>query len=127
MIFGYLMLTGSTILIGSLFPTAQDAAQFFAPIIITIMLPFYLMNAITSGSSGVLISFMSFFPITAPTTLLIRNMAGTLSVSEGLLGLAIVVAFSVISMLLSVRAFRQGVFEYSKKGSFKQIIRELFN
>ena len=54
-------------------------------------------------------------------------MAGNLDVKEGLITLAVMIIFSVIMMRLAVRSFQRGAFEYSKKGSFKEIMRELFN
>lgn len=125
LIFGFFMITGFTILIGSFFPTAQDASQFFAPIILLIILPIYFASAIISGSQSIIVYVMSYFPVSAPLTLLLRNASGTLPVSEGLIGLAVLVIFSVVLMLLAVRTFRSGVFEYSKPASLKDAIKRV--
>ena len=85
------------------------------------------MNAILSGVNNMLITILSYFPLSSPTTMLIRNMAGNLDVKEGLITLVVMIVFSVIMMRLAVRSFQRGAFEYSKKGSFKEIMRELFN
>ena len=127
LIIGFLLVTSSTILVGSLFPTAQDAAQFFMPVLFGTLIPMYLMNAILSGVNNILITILSYFPLSSPTTMLIRNMAGNLDVKEGLITLVVMIIFSVIMMRLAVRSFQRGAFEYSKKGSFKEIMRELFN
>ncbi|MDO4870739.1 MAG: ABC transporter permease [Candidatus Saccharibacteria bacterium] len=122
LIFGFLMTTGLIVLIGSLFPTAQDASQFFTPIIFSMIIPFYFLQAIVSGVSSPIVTFMSYFPFSAPMTLLMRNMAGSLSVSEGIIGLIVIIVSTIIAMLLAVKAFRQGAFEYSKKGSLKNLL-----
>lgn len=123
LVFGFLLTTGLIVLIGSLFPTAQDASQFFTPIILSMLVPFYFIQAILSGVESPIVTFMSYFPFSAPITLLIRNMAGSLSVQEGLIGLTLVIIFTLLAMLLAVRAFRQGAFEYSKKTSIKSLFK----
>ncbi len=125
LVFGFLLTTGFTILAGSLFPTAQDAAQFYTPIILGNMLPFYFAGAIVAGAGGVIVTFLSYFPLSAPVTLLLRNMAGNLPLYEGLLGLLIVIISSIAIMFLAVKAFRKGVFEYTKTPSwnFKKLIK----
>ena len=85
------------------------------------------MNAILSGVNNMLITILSYFPLSSPTTMLIRNMAGNLDVKEGLITLMVMIIFSVIMMRLAVHSFQRGAFEYSKKGSFNEIMRELFN
>lgn len=123
LLFGFLLLTGFTILAGSLFPTAQDAAQFYTPIVLGQMLPFYFIGAITTGAGGMIVKILSFFPLSAPLTLLIRNMAGNLPLHEGLIGLAVVILSSVVVMVIAVKAFKKGVFEYSKPASFKDAFK----
>lgn len=118
---GFMVFTGLTLLVGSLFPTAQEASGAFTPIILLIMMPVYFVGAIFTGASSTLVSFMSFFPLTAPLVLLMRQMAGSLSMAEGLIGLAVLVASMIISIWLAVKAFRAGSFDYGKRTSFKSL------
>lgn len=122
LIFGFLMTTGFTIFVGSLFPTAQDASQFYAPIVLVSMIPLYFMAAIMSGVKNLFVQILSYFPLTAPTTLLVRNTVGNLSITEGLIGLSIVILAGFIVMTMAVRAFKHGVFEYSKPATLKDAI-----
>lgn len=121
LVFGFLLATGFTILIGSLFPTAQDASQFYAPIILCMVIPFYFAGAIMVGAKTIFIQILSFFPLSAPITLMLRNTAGNLSITDGLIGLAIVIISSVVVMLIAVRTFRHGIFEYTKPTSLKDL------
>lgn len=123
LVFGFLLITGFTILLGSLFPTAQDASQFYAPIILCTVMPLYFAGAIMVGAKTIVVQILSFFPLSAPITLLLRNTAGNLSVTEGLIGLGIIIVCSVMVMLLAVHTFRRGIFEYTKPTS----LRDLFN
>lgn len=118
LVFGTLLMTGFTILAGSLFPTAQDAAQFYTPIILSSMLPFYFVGAIFSGAKSVIVTILSFFPLSAPVTLLMRNTANNLPFSEAIIGLVIIIVSTVIIMYFAIRAFRKGAFKYDAP-SFK--------
>lgn len=122
LIWGFLLMTGFTILVGSLFPTAQDASQFYGPIVMAMVIPLYFAGAIFTGAKTIVIQILTFFPLSAPFTLLMRNTAGNLSVSDGLIGLTILIVSAVVLMLIAVQAFRFGVFEYSGRLSLKQVL-----
>ncbi len=124
LIWGFLLMTGFTILVGSLFPTAQDAAQFYTPIVLAMIIPVYFAGAIFTGAKSIVVQILTFFPLSAPFTLLMRNTAGNLNVTDGLIGLAILVVSTIIIMLIAVKAFRFGVFEYSGRLSLKQILNK---
>lgn len=127
LVWGFLLMTGFTILIGSLFPTAQDAAQFYTPIVLGMIIPIYFAGAIFTGAKTIVIQILTFFPLSAPFTLLMRNTAGNLGVAEGLIGLVILVFSAVVIMLIAVRTFRRGVFEYSKPASLKDAFKRQVN
>jgi ABC-2 type transport system permease protein len=122
LVWGFLLMTGFTVLIGSLFPTAQDAAQFYGPIILAMIIPVYFAPAIFTGAKSIIVQILTFFPLSAPFTLLMRNTAGNLNVVDGLIGLIILITSTIVIMLIAVRAFRFGVFEYSGRLSLKQIL-----
>ncbi len=124
LIFGFLMITSVTLLIGALFPTAQEAGQFFGFIILLFILPIYFSSAILSGSDNLIIQILSYFPTSSTMTMMLRNMTGNLSITEGFIGLAITIIFTFISINLAVRAFKSGLFEYSKKLSLKSLFRK---
>ena len=70
-----------------------------------------------------IVECLSFFPLTAPVTLMIRNIFGTLSLNEALIGLAIVSICGIIAINLAVRIFRYGTLEYSKRLSLKTVLK----
>lgn len=124
LIFGVLLVTGITILIGSLFPTAQDASQFLAPVILPIMAPLYFSSAIATSAHNLIVVFLSYFPLTAPITLLIRNASSNLRPDEAWLGLAVLIISSLLVMRLAVRSFQRSIFIYQKPSSLKDIWRQ---
>ena len=89
------------------------------------IMPIYFAGAIFTGAKTIIVQILTFFPLSAPFTLLMRNTAGNLSIGEGLVGLIILIASTIILMLIAVRAFRFGVFEYSGRLSLKQVLAKV--
>ena len=64
---------------------------------------------------------MSYFPLTAPIPLMIRNTVGNLSLIEALIGVAVLVVSAVLIMMLAVRIFRYGAMSYDSKLSLSAL------
>lgn len=120
---GFLLFTGLLVGIGAAAPTAKDANSFFGIVILMMFIPFYFFQMFMTGISSPVVSFLSYFPLTAPVTLMIRNIFGTVSTKEALIGLTIVFIFGIIAISLAVRIFRYGTLEYSKRLSLKTIFK----
>ena len=65
--------------------------------------------------------FTSYFPLTAPIILLIRNALGTLPLSQALLGAAALGLYVALALWLAFALFRLGSLEYSQRVPFKQV------
>ena len=123
LISGFLLFTGLLVGIGAAAPTAKDANSFFGIVILMMFIPFYFFQVFMVPTSSPIVLFLSYFPLTAPVTLMIRNIFGTVSIDEALIGLVIVSVCGVIAMNLAVRIFRYGTLEYSKRLSLKSVIK----
>ncbi len=112
---GFLLFTGLLVAIGSVMPTAKDAGSAFGAAILAMFLPLYTATAVVSDPTSVLATFLTWFPLTAPVTALLRNALGSLGVVEGV-GVALML-FAVAGVLLwlGVRLFRQGSISYDKR------------
>lgn len=119
---GLLLFTGLTVAIGAAMPTAKEAGSFFGFVIMLLMIPFWLTSLIISDPSAMAVQIFSYFPLTAPVTMLLRNIVGTLPPTEGLIGMAIVLLTSVIIMAIAIRLFRYGTLEYSKRISLSSVL-----
>ncbi len=119
----FVMFTGFLVLIGSSVPTAKEAGQFFGMIMILIFGPLYVAGLFVSAPDSGIVRFLSFFPLTAPIPLLLRNALGNLHPWEIAVALPILALTSVIILALAVRVFRYGALEYSRKLSLKEILR----
>lgn len=85
------------------------------------IVPFWFMSLLIIPSGSAIVTGLSYFPLTAPFTLMIRNAAGTLPLNEALIGLSIVSIASIVAISLAVRIFRFGTLEYGSRLSLKSI------
>lgn len=119
----FVMFTGLLVAIGSATPTAKEAGSFFGVVMMLIFGPLYAAPLfITSPESGI-VQFLSYFPLTAPIPLLLRNAVGTLGVTEAVIALVILGVTSIVILQLGVRTFTSGALEYSRRLSLKEIFR----
>ena len=121
LIFGLLMTVGAIIALGSAMPTAQEASNYFVFIIMLLMAPFFVMPMFFTAEKTIAVDFLSYFPLTSPISLLIRNTLGTLSNEEAFIGIGLLVVFGAIAIWMAVRIFQFGTLSYGKKVSLKSL------
>ena len=121
LIAGFMMTTGFIVALGSAMPTAQEASNYFAAIIMPLMMPLFVLPSFLSSEPSTLTIFLSYFPLTSPISLLLRNMLGTLSLAEALIGISLLVIFAIFAVWLAVRIFRFGTISYGSKVNLKSI------
>ena len=125
--FSFLLFTGLLVAIGAIAPTAKEAGGFFGIIMILIFGPLYAVTLFVSTPEAPLVKFLSFFPLTAPIPLLLRNAFGNLSIPDSLIGIAILAVSSALALAIAVRLFRYGVLEYSNRLSLGVIFKKRKN
>ena len=87
------------------------------------LIPVYGMTFIVSNPDTVAARFLTFFPITSPTTLMVRLGPGSIEPWEIATGLGIL-ALSVTIMLLTVpKVFRAYLLMYGKRPSPRELWR----
>lgn len=126
-VFSFLLFTGLLVAIGAIAPTAKEAGSFFGVVVIFIFGPLYAFSLFISAPESALVKFLSFFPLTAPIPLMLRNAIGNLSMGDALIGIAILMVSSIISLAIAVRLFRYGVLEYSRRMSLSVIFQKRLN
>ena len=120
---GFLLFTGLLVALGAAMPTAKEASGFFGIVITMMIVPFWFFPLLMSTSPSGVVTGLSYFPLTAPFALLIRNAFNTLPLHEAVIGLAIVFASGLIAISLAIRIFRYGTLEYSKRLSLSTIFK----
>jgi ABC-2 type transport system permease protein len=120
---GFILFTGTLVAIGAVVPTVKDAGTAFAPLMIVLFVPFYVVSLIVSDPTAAIVQIFTYFPFTAPVTAMLRNSFGSLPP----LGSAVVIVelftFGLIVLRVAVHLFRYGSLEYSKKLSIRNTFR----
>lgn len=111
----FLLFTGLLVAIGAAVPTAREASGFFGLIMAFIFGPLYAVTLFISAPQSPIVTFLSYFPFTAPIPLMLRNAVGNLNSTEALIGITILAISTIIVLTLAIRLFRYGALEYSKK------------
>lgn len=117
----FLLFTGLLVAIGAAVPTAREASGFFGLIMMFIFGPLYAFTLFVSAPQSQIVTFLSFFPFTAPIPLMLRNAVGNLSISEALIGIGVLAISATIVLAIAIRLFRYGALEYSKALSLKSL------
>lgn len=123
-IFSFLLFTGLLVAIGAAVPTAKEANGFFGVAMIFIFGPLYAVSLFVSTPDSPIVKLLTFFPLTAPIPLMLRNAVGNLTITDSLIGISILAVSSVIVLAIAVRIFRFGVLEYSNRISIKSIFQK---
>ncbi|HUC20764.1 MAG TPA: ABC transporter permease, partial [Candidatus Polarisedimenticolaceae bacterium] len=117
----FLLFTGLLVAIGAAVPTAKEASNFFGITIFSMFVPLYAIFPIISNPDQLIVKFFSFFPLTAPVTLLLRNAVGNLSGAETVAGIGVLVVSSILALAIATRAFSYGSLEYNRKLSLREL------
>lgn len=121
---GLALFTGLLVAIGAATPTAKEANSFFGFVILIMVVPFYFFSLLMTKTSSVVVDGLTYFPLTAPFTTLIRNAFDTIEPWQALLSLGIVIVSAIIALALAIRIFRYGTLEYASRLSLKTIFKK---
>ena len=112
---GFMMFTGLLVAVGAMMPTAKEASSWFGIVIMALFLPLYGATVFVSFPESPFVQFFSYFPLTAPIPLLLRNAVGNLQLHEAGIAIAILVVSAVLAVMIAVRLFRYGAMSYDSK------------
>lgn len=119
----FLLFTGLLVAIGAAVPTAKEASGFFGIIMMFIFGPLYAFTLFISAPHSPIVTFLSFFPFTAPIPLMLRNAVGNLSITDALIGIIILAVSATVVLAIAIRLFKYGALEYTKRLSFTTLFR----
>jgi ABC-2 type transport system permease protein len=123
-ILSFLMLTGLLVAIGSAVPSAKEASGFFGAVMLFMFGPLYAVTLFISAPDSSFVRFLTFFPLTAPIPLMLRNAVGNLTVTDAFIGIMIIAAGATVALALAIRIFQYGALEYTNKISIKTIFQK---
>lgn len=114
LIVGFLTYAALMTATAAIAPSTKEANSFSSVFFISAFVPFYFIMMIVTDPSNKIVTFLTYFPLTAPVVSLIRNTVGNLSVIESAAVLAVMTIFMVVSIWVAVRAFKLGALEFSQ-------------
>lgn len=124
LLFGFIFYVALMAMIGAIFPSSKEASGFSTVFFLLPAIPFWGMDAITNQPEGTFSQVLTYFPVTSPTTVLLRNLNGSLSVAEGLVSLVVLVVSTAIVVYLAAKAFRLGTLEYTNRIKFTALLKK---
>lgn len=119
----FMLFTGLLVTIGAATPTAKEASGFFGAIVLALFGPLYAIPMFVSSPEAVFVKILTFFPLTAPIPLFIRNAVGNLSLIEALIAVGVLILTTMIVIKLAVSVFRKGALQYSRRLKLSEIFR----
>ena len=95
--------------IGSATTSAKEAGPISAMVVVPGAIPVWLSSVILSAPDAGIARLLSFIPLTAPTTMMMRIGSVEVSTAEILASLVVMVAAGVAMLFVSSRIFRAGM------------------
>jgi ABC-2 type transport system permease protein len=123
LLLGVVMFTGILVGFSSMFPSAQEAGRYLGIVILSAFIPLYAIGYIVSSPHALIVTVFTYFPLTAPSTVLLRNAVGTLSTGEALSAMVILFVVASLSILFAIRAFNYGAMAYTRRINIKELFR----
>jgi ABC-2 type transport system permease protein len=120
----FVMVAALMAAIGATMTEMREAQQIQSMISLSITVPFYLTNSLMFHPNSTLAYVMSYFPLTSPLTILIRQSVTVIPAWQMALHVALLVVFAVFSIWFAGKAFRLGMLQYGRKITLKEIFRK---
>lgn len=117
----FIMVAALMATIGATVSEAREGQQMTGLISMPIWIPFMLVMLIVESPNSPVVLALSFFPLTAPLTMLIRHSITILPAWQIAISAAVLILSAVASVWLAGRAFRMGMLRYGKRLSWREI------
>jgi ABC-2 type transport system permease protein len=120
---GYFIYATIYALVGSMVTTAQEGGQLAMPIILLLVVGFYLAFPVIRSPNSPFAVWVSMIPFFAPITMLIRIVSQTPPLWQIALSLGIGFATVVLLLWLAGRVYRTGMLMYGKRATIPEVIK----
>ena len=120
---GYFIYATVYAVVGSMVTTTQEGGQVALPIVLLLVMGFYLSFNIIRSPNSSLAFWASMFPFFAPITMLVRIVTETPPLWQILLSLGIGIATIVGLIWLASRIYRVGMLMTGKKATIPEVMR----
>ncbi len=124
LVLGYILYASLLGAIGALAPNSRETGQFTFLAMLPLMLPLWFNSAFVEAPDSLLVTLLSLFPLTAPTSMLPRLAAGGVPLWQPLVSLAALALTTYLFVLVAARFFRADTLLSSTSMSWGRIIEE---
>ena len=122
-ILGYLLMAILMAGVGSISPTAREGQQMSVIFIMPVIIPIYFITLILENSDSVAVRILTFIPLTAPITVMVRSGISVIPIWE----LAVSIGILILSVwglfVLTTKLFRTYLLMYGKRPDLREIVR----
>jgi ABC-2 type transport system permease protein len=120
---GYFIYATIYALVGSMVTTAQEGAQLAMPIILLLVVGFYMAFPVIRSPDSSFAFWASMFPFFSPITMLVRIVTQTPPFWQ--IALSLVIGFGTVVLLtwLAARIYRIGMLMYGKRATIPEVWR----
>ena len=120
---GYFIYATICALVGSMVTTAQEGGQLAMPIILILVVSFYLFLPVSRSPDSAFAFWVSMIPFSAPVAMLVRIVTETPPFWQIALSLVIGFGTVVLIMWVASRIYRVGMLMYGKRASLPEAFR----
>jgi ABC-2 type transport system permease protein len=122
---GYYIYSTIYALVGSMVTTAQEGGQMAMPIVLLLVIGFYLAFPVIRSPNSSFAFWVSMVPFFAPITMLVRIVTETPPVWQ--IALSLGIGFATVTLLtwLASRIYRVGMLMYGKRATIPEVWRWL--
>jgi len=118
----FVMVAAIMAAIGSTMTQMREAQQISGMFSLPFMIPFYVSSAIMMNPNGTLAMALSYFPLTAPITILMRMSFTVIPAWQIAINVATLIVFAIFAIWFATKAFRLGMLQYGKKLTIKEVL-----
>lgn len=122
---GFLLYATLLAMLGSLVSRVEDANQVVTPVIMLIIVAFFLAIFGMNAPESVFVTAMSFIPFFSPMLMLMRVGMLQVPIWEVVLGIGLLIATVVLFAVIGARVYRGGVLMYGGTSKLKDIKQAL--
>ena len=122
---GYLVFAVTMAGIGAATTSTKEASQISMIITLPIFVPVMFIGKLLENPDGGFPRVLSFIPITAPVTMMIRLATSDISLWEVVASLAVLLLTGVALLWISARVFRAGLLMYGQRMSLRSVFAAL--
>jgi ABC-2 type transport system permease protein len=122
-ILGYLLMAILMAGVGSISPTAREGQQMSVIFIMPVIIPIYFITLIMENSDSIAVRILTFIPLTAPITVMVRSGISVIPIWELIVSIGILVLSVWGLFILTTKLFRTYLLMYGKRPDMKEIVR----